>query len=122
MDMENIHKGHRERLKERFDEHGLAPFSDVEALEEQVLADWIKKHNLSQDTHFYSFQYYGTDNGYHIIIFNLSQFSFGVTNDVDIAGCTFQGLGYEDNLVAYKNGMFIQLYSFFHRLYSQGVP
>lgn len=33
MDMENIHKGHRERLKERFDEHGLAPFSDVEALE-----------------------------------------------------------------------------------------
>ena len=83
--------------------------SDVDALEEQVLGDWIKKHNLSKDTHFYSFQYYGTDNGYHIVVFNLSQFSFGVTNDVDIAGCTFQGLGYEDNFMAYKNGMFIQL-------------
>lgn len=31
--MENIHKGHRERLKSRFAEHGLEPFSDVEALE-----------------------------------------------------------------------------------------
>lgn len=31
--VENIHKGHRERLRERFDEHGLESFSDVEALE-----------------------------------------------------------------------------------------
>jgi len=31
--MENVHKGHRERLRQRFDEHGLEPFSDVEALE-----------------------------------------------------------------------------------------
>ena len=30
---DNIHKGHRERLRERFDENGLKAFSDVEALE-----------------------------------------------------------------------------------------
>ena len=30
---ENIHKGHRERLRERFRENGLKPFSDVEAIE-----------------------------------------------------------------------------------------
>ena len=33
MNMENLHKGHRERMKERFDSHGLSAFSDVEALE-----------------------------------------------------------------------------------------
>lgn len=31
--VDNLHKGHRERLKSRFAEHGLEPFSDVEALE-----------------------------------------------------------------------------------------
>lgn len=31
--VENIHKGHRERLKTRFAEHGLESFSDVEVLE-----------------------------------------------------------------------------------------
>ena len=31
--MENLHKGHRERLKLRFAEHGLGALSDVEALE-----------------------------------------------------------------------------------------
>ncbi len=31
--MDNIHKGHRERLKARFAENGLKPFSDVEAIE-----------------------------------------------------------------------------------------
>lgn len=30
---ENIHKGHRERLRERFRENGLKAFSDVEAIE-----------------------------------------------------------------------------------------
>ncbi|MBR5489845.1 MAG: hypothetical protein IKV79_01090 [Oscillospiraceae bacterium] len=30
---ENIHAGHRDRLKERFDENGLKAFSDIEALE-----------------------------------------------------------------------------------------
>ena len=30
---ENIHKGHRERLKERFRENGLKAFSDIEAIE-----------------------------------------------------------------------------------------
>ena len=33
MKEENLHKGHRERMKERFDAHGLSAFSDVEALE-----------------------------------------------------------------------------------------
>lgn len=33
MSTENLHKGHRERMKERFDVHGLSAFSDVEALE-----------------------------------------------------------------------------------------
>lgn len=31
--MESIHKGHRERLRKRFSEHGLSSFSDIEALE-----------------------------------------------------------------------------------------
>lgn len=31
--MENIHKGHRERLKNRYREHGLECFTDIEALE-----------------------------------------------------------------------------------------
>ena len=31
--MESIHKGHRERLRQRFYEHGLDSFSDIEALE-----------------------------------------------------------------------------------------
>ena len=31
--MENMHKGHRERMRSRFAEHGLDAFSDVEALE-----------------------------------------------------------------------------------------
>ena len=31
--MDNIHKGHRERLKSRFTDNGLKAFSDVEALE-----------------------------------------------------------------------------------------
>lgn len=31
--MENIHKGHRERLKKRYMEHGLESFSDIEVLE-----------------------------------------------------------------------------------------
>ena len=30
---ENIHAGHRDRLKERFDDNGLKAFSDIEALE-----------------------------------------------------------------------------------------
>ena len=30
---DNIHEGHRQRLKQRFEEHGIASFSDVEALE-----------------------------------------------------------------------------------------
>lgn len=30
---DNIHKGHRDRLRERFDENGLKAFSDIEALE-----------------------------------------------------------------------------------------
>ena len=30
---DNIHAGHRDRLKERFDENGLKAFSDIEALE-----------------------------------------------------------------------------------------
>lgn len=31
--MESIHKGHRERLRRRFVEHGLDSFSDIEAIE-----------------------------------------------------------------------------------------
>ena len=31
--MDNVHEGHRERLKQRFLEHGLDSFSDVEAIE-----------------------------------------------------------------------------------------
>ena len=50
MSMENLHKGHRERMKERFDSHGLAAFSDVEALE-MLLFYAIPRSNTNELAH-----------------------------------------------------------------------
>lgn len=94
--------------------------SDVEALEEQVLADWIKKHNLSKDRNFSTFQYYGTDNGYHIVMFCIGAVTTGDYYNRDIAGYMFNNLGYGDQLMAYKNGSFIKLkHAYYFRLVSK---
>lgn len=48
--MENIHSGHRERMKERFREHGLGPFSDVEAIE-TLLFYALPRRNTNEIAH-----------------------------------------------------------------------
>lgn len=48
--MENIHKGHRERLKSRFAEHGLETFSDVEAVE-MLLFYALPRCNTNETAH-----------------------------------------------------------------------
>ncbi len=48
--MENIHSGHRERMKARFSENGLAGFSDVEALE-LLLFYAIPRRNTNELAH-----------------------------------------------------------------------
>lgn len=48
--MENIHKGHRERLRERFDKNGLRAFSDVEALE-MLLIYALPRCNTNEIAH-----------------------------------------------------------------------
>ena len=48
--MDNIHKGHRERLKQRFAENGLKAFSDVEALE-LILCYALPRCNTNEIAH-----------------------------------------------------------------------
>ena len=94
--------------------------SDVKTLEEQVLADWIKKHNLSENRSFSTFQYYGTDNGYHIVMFCIGAVTTGDSYNLDIAGYMFESLGHGDQLMAYKNGSFIKLkHAYYFRLVSK---
>lgn len=47
---DNIHKGHRERLKQRFKENGLKAFSDVEALE-MLLFYALPRRNTNELAH-----------------------------------------------------------------------
>jgi hypothetical protein len=94
--------------------------SDVEALEEQVLGDYIKKNNLPKDTEFETFQYYGTDNGYHIVLYRKAGPHASVAREIDVAGYRFEGLGSGGMIVAYKNGHFIRLpYAHYFRLISK---
>ena len=80
--------------------------TDVDALEEQVNADWTKKQKTDEGFNVSGFRYYGTDNGYHIVMFN-----FGITTadmkDYTIAGYTFDNCA--THFMAYKNGKFTKL-------------
>lgn len=49
--MESIHKGHRERLRQRFKGHGLDSFSDVEALE-MLLFYALPRRNTNELAHY----------------------------------------------------------------------
>ena len=85
------------------------PITDLGAFQNQVLADYIKHVKAENNARFDDFQYYGTGNGYHIILLRL----YGPhTNDYHnevIAGYAFEGLGSGLLLKAYKNGEFIDL-------------
>ena len=80
--------------------------TDVDALEEQVNADWAKKQNVDEGTKVSSFRYYGTDNGYHIVMFNYGV-TMGVVRNYKIAGYTFDNCA--THFMAYKNGKFTKL-------------
>ena len=82
------------------------PVTDVDALEEQVNADWAKKQNVDEGTKVSSFRYYGTDNGYHIVMFNYGV-TMGVVRNYTIAGYTFDNCA--THFMAYKNGKFTKL-------------
>ena len=93
------------------------PVTDVDALEEQVNADWAKKQNVDEGTKVSSFRYYGTDNGYHIVMFNYGV-TMGVVKNLTIAGYTFDNCA--THFMAYKNGKFIDLKTaYFFRLVSK---
>ena len=85
------------------------PITDLKAFEEQVLADWIKFKNGPANDDFDLFNYYGTDNGYHILRFRAKGvFTADVRKEV-VAGYVFENLGSGILLKAYKNGEFIDL-------------
>lgn len=48
--MDNIHAGHRERLKRKFDEYGLSGFTDIEAIE-LLLFYAIPRRNTNEIAH-----------------------------------------------------------------------
>ena len=80
--------------------------SDVDALEEQVNADWAKKQNVDKGTKVSSFRYYGTDNSYHIVMFDYGV-TMGVVKNYTVAGYTFDNCA--THFMAYKNGKFTKL-------------
>ena len=80
--------------------------TDLDALEEQVNADWIKRLDYYEGFSVSSFRYYGTDNGYHIVMFNYGV-TMGVVKNYTIAGYTFEGCG--THFMAYKKGKFTKL-------------
>lgn len=82
------------------------PVTDVDALEEQVNADWTKKQKTDKGTNVSGFRYYGTDNGYHIVMFNYGV-TMGVVKNLTIAGYTFDNCA--THFMAYKNGKFTKL-------------
>jgi len=91
--------------------------TDVDALEEQVNADWTKKQKTDKGTNVSGFRYYGTDNGYHIVMFNYGV-SMAVVRNYKIAGYTFDNCA--THFMAYKNGKFIDLKTaYFFRLVSK---
>ena len=81
------------------------PVTDVEELKEQVNDDWKKMQKVDEGS-ISGFRYYGTDNGYHIVMFNYGV-SMAVVRNKKVAGYTFQHCA--NHLMAYKNGKFMDL-------------
>lgn len=84
--------------------------TDLETFKEQILADWCKIRNYNADEEsFIQFWYYGTDNGYHIVMFNLRGGGLCDMRIERIAGYTFDGMNSSCKLMAYKDGEFVDL-------------
>ena len=88
--------------------------TDLKAFEEQVFADYIEafypdSYPHERPTEVKTFRYYGTDNGYHIILLECGSGAYlqGQEN-VNIADCTFI-VSSGKHLIAYKDGDFINL-------------
>ena len=90
------------------------PITDLKAFEEQVFADYLKKYYPGtypheRPTEVQRFRYYGTDNGYRIILLRCgSGVYFPAVENVVIADCTFE-VSSSKHLMAYKKGKFIAL-------------
>ena len=90
------------------------PITDLKAFEEQVFADYIEQYYPGtypheRPTEVQTFRYYGTDNGYRIILLRCgSGVYFPAVKNVVIADCTFE-VSSSKHLMAYKKGKFIEL-------------
>ena len=90
------------------------PITDLKAFEEQVFADYIEQYYPGsypheRPTEVVDFRYYGTDNGYHIILLECgSGVYLPAQENVVIADCTFK-VSSGKHLRAYKNGSFTDL-------------
>jgi hypothetical protein len=82
---------------------------DVDALEQQVAADFAK--HGKDDARFFDFYYLGTDNGYHIVWFSLIGYALcDAPHKIDIEGYEIE-VGGGCYLIAYKKGEFVNLES-----------
>lgn len=90
------------------------PVADLKAFEEQVFADYIEafypdSYPHERPTEVKTFRYYGTDNGYHIILLECgSGVYLPAQENVTIADCTFK-VSSGKHLRAYKDGNFTDL-------------
>ena len=90
------------------------PITDLKAFEEQVFADYIEQYYPGsypheRPTEVMAFRYYGTDNGYHIILLHCGSGVFLPAQEkIVIADCTFI-IATGEKLMAYKNGKFTDL-------------
>lgn len=90
------------------------PVTDLKAFEEQVFADYIEafypdSYPHERPTEVKTFRYYGTDNGYHIILLECGSGAYlPAQENVNIADCTFI-VSSGKHLIAYKDGDFINL-------------
>ena len=90
------------------------PITDLKAFEEQVFADYLEQYYAGtypheRPTEVQRFRYYGTDNGYRIILLRCgSGVYFPAVENVVIADCTFE-VSSSKHLMAYKKGKFIEL-------------
>ena len=85
------------------------PITDLGAFQNQVLADYIKFTKSSKNAEFDAFGYYGTDNGYHIVLLRLAGPHESNTHKKKIAGSVFW-MGGSLQLMAYRNGEFTELW------------
>ena len=94
------------------------PTGDKKTFEKQVFSDYVEQYYPDRYPHerptgFSVFRYYTTDNGYHILEFTTNYVSIGESYKQIIAGYTFT-LGPTTELMAYKNGKFIELKTAYH--------